>query len=137
MPYANINERRKRQREQYQCKKLEYMKQDNKLNKLNDQNEQNDRRNYTGKGSNLNFLGNYDEPDDDETDDETDSESEIDEEYNDDLLEYLTFLLNYKSKKNIKYKLATGDMFKEMMEQSPIFWNACLKHGFIPPIPMP
>jgi len=131
MPYANINERRKRQREQYQIKKLEYMKQDNK------QNEQNDRRNYReGKGSNLNFLGNYDEPDD-ETDNETDSESEIDEEYNNELLEYLTFLLNYKSKKNIKYKLATGDMFQDMMEQSPIFWNACLKHGFIPPIPMP
>jgi len=132
MPYANINQRRVKQREQYQRKKLEYMKQDNKLNELND------RRNYTGKGkgSNLNFLGNYDEPDD-ETDDETDIESEPDEEYHDDLLEYLTFLLNYKSKKNIKYKLATGDMFQDIMEQSPIFWTACLKHGFIPMPPMP
>jgi len=134
MPYANINVRRERQKQQYQQKKIDYIKQD----KLN---ENNDKRNY-GNGHNkkpvfIEYDPNNDEIDTDEDDSENDSESESEtddeyNEYNDELLDYLLHLMNYKMKKGIEYKLATGASFNGLTCNNPIFWSACLKHGFIP-----
>jgi hypothetical protein len=116
MPYANINERRAKQRQQYQQKKIEYAKQDNNKPNypVNYYNESNDKRNY-GKCINKNDDENDD--DSEETDSEADTDSETDDEdneINDDelLTEYLVFLLNYRDTKMNKYEKAINRKFK-------------------------
>jgi len=132
MPYANINERRAKQREQYQKKKIEYAKQDKKKKPvfyddenekpnfpINYYNESNDRRNYITNGNGLN----KDDDDDSETDTETDNDSEADtdsetddedNEIDDDelLTDYLVFLINYRDAKLNKYEKAINKRFK-------------------------
>lgn len=134
MPYANINDRREKQRQQYQKKKLEYAKQDNKKSLVNypvnyykekpdylnvffnKENESNDRRNY-GKGINKDADENDDEndseTDSEADDDDTDSETDDNEIDDDELLtEYLVFLINYRTDKPNKYEKAINRRFK-------------------------
>jgi len=126
MPYANINERRAKQKEQYQKKKIEYEKQDKKkpMNEnvnypVNYYNESNDRRNYITNGNGLN----KDDDDDSESETETDNDSEADtdsetddedNEIDDDelLTDYLVFLINYRDAKLNKYEKAINKRFK-------------------------
>jgi len=121
MPYANINERRAKQKEQYQKKKIEYEKQDKKKkpvfyeeNEKPIYNELNDRRNY-GNGINKDDDDSESETESEADDDsEADTDSEADDEINDDelLTDYLVFLINYRDTKLNKYEKAINKRFK-------------------------
>jgi len=119
MPYANINERRAKQKEQYQKKKIDYAKQDKKNKSINETvnfpvnyyNESNDRRNY---GNGINKDDDDDSESETESEADDDSETDDDDEINDDelLTEYLVFLINYRDTKMNKYEKAINRKFK-------------------------
>lgn len=135
MPYANIESRRKYQRDAYHKKKLEYSEQRLRLN----ENETNKLYNELVK-QRLKEKAEYQfKPDEDLKNEITKELKELKnldiETYNEPYkmnneLDFLTFMSKYKPKNKVFYLAPISSEF--LKEFVPDYWNACVKNKFMP-----